>query len=101
MGLLRTAIAAAILISVSWGIVKGAPAAGGGSDCSTRFQEAIQEVIQLKNTCRGGVRYKDCCQVWYLVLLLKILLDLHVGIQRMGQRYYPVATDVFRLCSFL
>jgi hypothetical protein len=31
-------------------------------DCATEYQAALQQVLDLKETCNGAV-YKDCCEV--------------------------------------
>ena len=34
------------------------------SNCTTQYQAAIQQVLELKETCSEAV-YKDCCEVNY------------------------------------
>ena len=34
------------------------------NNCSAQYQDALQKVMGLKETCREAV-YKDCCEVSY------------------------------------
>ena len=51
-------------------------------DCSTQYQAALQQVLDLKETCSEAV-YKDCCEVGYTTLPvyadIELVPDFHVG----------------------
>ena len=46
----------ALVVTVAW----TAP-----DNCTTQYQAALQQVLELKETCSEAV-YKDCCEVSYM-----------------------------------
>ena len=50
-------LALTVVTSKAW----AAPIA---NNCTTQYQAAIQQVLELKETCSEAV-YKDCCEVSY------------------------------------
>ena len=46
-----------VLVLTLAGIVNAAP-----NNCSTQYQAALQQVLDLKESCCEAV-YKDCCEV--------------------------------------
>ena len=46
-----------LVFGFSMVIVNAAP-----NNCSTQYQAALQQVLDLKETCREAV-FKDCCEV--------------------------------------
>ena len=56
-------LALTVVISKAW----AAP-----NNCTTQYQAAIQQVLELKETCNEAV-YKDCCEVSYDIMGLHVV----------------------------
>ena len=54
-----------MLITVILALVVASRAWAAPNNCTTQYQAALQQVLELKETCSEAV-YKDCCEVSYM-----------------------------------
>ena len=53
-----------MLITVFLALLVASRAWAAPNNCTTQYQAALQQVLELKETCIEAV-YKDCCEVSY------------------------------------